>query len=97
MHMGCFRKWYDYNVNNNQANLNLCPLCRTPVDDKDVRKKIFQVEKTKPKHMVEEAFGIPELPEADSPEAGKASAKVEAEQLPPGLILPPLLPAQSND
>ena len=47
--------------------------------------------------MVEEAFGIPELPEADSPEAGKASAKVEAEQLPPGLILPPLLPAQSND
>ena len=46
--------------------------------------------------MVEEAFGIPELPDADSPEAGKASAKVQAEKnLPPGLILPPLLPAQS--
>jgi len=29
--------------------------------------------------MVEEAFGIPELPDADSPEAGKASAKVQAE------------------
>ena len=101
MHMACFRRWYDYNINNNQAALNLCPLCRTPVRDADVRKKIYQVEKTQPKAMVEEAFGIPELPEAENSAEKRAGAKVQAiegnQNLPPGLILPPLAPGVSED
>ena len=57
--------------NANRADLKLCPLCRAPIDEAAVQKKVYQ--EVKPTDMkTEDAFALAGVPEEDDKKGGSA-------------------------